>query len=78
MIFFLQVEDGMENYFTDEYKRFKMVLKETIEKNKNKRVVFYHRLVTVIRHRYVKNEISCYIKKEKKQQLTNIIFISPL
>ncbi|CAG2190744.1 unnamed protein product [Mytilus edulis] len=46
-----QVEEGVNTFFTAEYKRFERVLQDTIENNKNKRVVFYYRfLKKFIRH----------------------------
>ncbi|XP_052084422.1 uncharacterized protein LOC127721667 [Mytilus californianus] len=40
-----QVAKGVNNFFTDEYNRFETVLKETIDKNENKRVEFYYRFL---------------------------------
>lgn len=40
-----QVEKGVSNFFTDEYRRFETLLKETIHKNENKRVEFYYRFL---------------------------------
>ncbi|XP_063437683.1 uncharacterized protein LOC134718824 isoform X2 [Mytilus trossulus] len=40
-----QVDKGISNFFTDEYRRFETLLKETIHKNENKRVEFYYRFL---------------------------------
>ncbi|XP_071140049.1 uncharacterized protein [Mytilus edulis] len=49
--YLLKVEKGVVSFFTDEYKRFETVLKNTIDKNENKRVEFYYRLLKdFIRH----------------------------
>lgn len=40
-----QVEKKIDSFFTEEYKRFEIVLKETIDKNENKRVEFYYRFL---------------------------------
>lgn len=40
-----QVEKGVDSFFTEEYKRFEIVLRKAIYNNENKRVDFYYRFV---------------------------------
>lgn len=45
LITLLQVEKGVDSFFTEEYKRFEIVLRKAIYNNENKRVDFYYRFV---------------------------------
>ncbi|VDI56812.1 Hypothetical predicted protein, partial [Mytilus galloprovincialis] len=66
-----QVKKGLKTSFTDEYNRFKAVLKANIDKNKNKRVQFYYRfLENFIRNaeRGALTRLNMLKKSEEEQQ----------